>query len=32
MTVEVAGQQHAIGRGVAEKVFVIDIVPSTEAK
>lgn len=27
VTIEVAGRQHAVGRGVTEKVFVVDIAP-----
>ena len=30
VTVEVAGQRHAIGLPAAEKVFVVDVSPATE--
>jgi DtxR family Mn-dependent transcriptional regulator len=32
LTIEVSGQRHAIGQGVAERIFVVDIspLPATE--
>jgi DtxR family transcriptional regulator, Mn-dependent transcriptional regulator len=32
VTVEVGGQPHAIGRAVAERVFVVDVSPALEAQ
>ncbi len=32
VTVEVGGERHAIGRGVAERVFVVDVAPAVEPR